>query len=139
MPLLVRWPVHQVRVYQWLWVIEPVIYCVVFLLVQLHVYSLQWLYLQNVISVVQWWLFVIEWWKTHPLKMTTVSLLSTHHYPHRPPLSVINWFNHSWNFINKCYRSRNMIQHLHILNLLPRHWHILQQLKNSMRSILQCS
>ena len=51
--------------------------------IHLHLNGLEGIHVHDVICVVKRWLFVIEWRETHPLEMTSVSLFSPHHDPHR--------------------------------------------------------
>lgn len=69
--------------------------------------------------------------------MSPISLFPPHHDPHCPPLRVIHRLDHSWNLVHECNGARNMIQHLNIFDLLPRHRHILQQLVHCMRCVLK--
>ena len=56
-----------------------------------------------------------------------------------PPLRYIHRFNDPWCLIHKSDGSSDMLQHFYISNLLPRHWHVLQEFHNCMRHILQCT
>ena len=67
-------------------VVEPLIHMSVFLLIELHLHGLQWLYVQHIVSVVKGRLLIVKWRESHPLKVTSVTLLTTHHDPHGPAL-----------------------------------------------------
>ena len=71
--------------------------------------------------------------------MSSVSFLPSHHDPHCSPLSCIDWFNDSRNFINKTHSSCYVIKHLNISDLLPRHWSIFEQFVYGVRSIFESS
>jgi hypothetical protein len=56
---------------------------------------------------------------------------------HLPPLSQINGFHDPWDFVDKSDGSSDVIEDFAVSNLLPGHWHILEELENSMRHVLE--
>lgn len=69
-------------VFKGLMLIEPLDTRGVLLGVKLHLDGLQWFHIKDVVSVVQWRLLIIKWWKAHPLEVPTIALLAAHHDPH---------------------------------------------------------
>ena len=55
-----------------------------------------------------------------------------------PPLCYIHRFNDPWYLIHKSDGSSDMLQHFYISNLLPRHWHVVQEFHNCKRHLFQC-
>ena len=72
-----------------------------------------------------------------PFEMSTISLLPPHHDPHGAPLRNVDGFNHQWNLINKRDGASIVVQHVDVANLLPWHWHILEQFVDGMRNIFE--
>lgn len=64
-------------------IVEPLVDMSVFLLVELHLDWFQWLHIQHVVGVVEGRLLIIKWREPHPLEVTSITLLTTHHDPHR--------------------------------------------------------
>jgi len=73
---------NSLGVDEWLVVIEPFSNGLVLVRIKVHLDRLQWLDIQNVVGVVQRWFLIVERWKTHPLEVPPIALLTSHHYPH---------------------------------------------------------
>ena len=71
-------------------VVEPLTDRFVLVWIKVHLDRLQRLHIEDVVGVVQRGFLVVERWKTHSLEVTSVTLLTTHHYPHRPALTITN-------------------------------------------------
>ncbi len=68
---------------QWLMFIEPILDRFILLHIQVHLDGLQGFDVQDVVCVVQRRFLVVEGWETHALEMAAITLLPSHHYPHR--------------------------------------------------------
>lgn len=55
-----------------------------------------------------------------------------------PPLSEVDWFNDPGYFVDKGDSSSDVVEHRHISDLLPWHWHVLKQLQHGMGHVLEC-
>ena len=111
----------------------------VLLLVEVH---RDWLHrwdVKHVVSVVKRGLLVVERREAHALEVQAVSLLTTHHDPHGAPLSHVHGLNHQRNLVDKRDGASDVVQHLDVANLLPRHWHVLQQLEHGVWHVLESS
>mmetsp|Transcript_8730 Transcript_8730/g.18588 ORF Transcript_8730/g.18588 Transcript_8730/m.18588 type:complete len:335 (-) Transcript_8730:298-1302(-) len=139
LPLSVAGAIHELGVLQWLVVIEPLVDCCVLLLIQLQLNSLKRINVQDVVSIVQWGLLVIEGRKAHALEVATVALLAPHHNPHRTPLSCVHWLDHPRDLVHESDSTSDVVNHLDVADLLPWHRHVLQQLVHRMRHKLECA
>lgn len=74
--------------------------------------------------------------KTH-LEVTTVALLATHHDPHGAPLGDEHGFDHSRHFVDESDRPGDVVEDLHIADLLPGHWHVLEQFDHRVGHVLE--
>lgn len=120
-------------------VIKPIIDSIIFLRVQFHIDRLKRLHLKNIITIVQRYLFIIKRRKSHSFEMSSISFLSSHHYPHCTPLCCVYWLDDFRNFVDKTDRSGNMVQYFDISNLLPRHWDVFEELIKCVRGVFQCT
>mmetsp|Transcript_28888 Transcript_28888/g.46177 ORF Transcript_28888/g.46177 Transcript_28888/m.46177 type:complete len:216 (-) Transcript_28888:40-687(-) len=119
-------------------VIKPFVDGCIFILIQVHLDGFQhWLHVKDVLSVIKRRFLVVEWWEPHSLEVMAISFFPPHHNPHSRPLRNKHGFDDPGDLVYKCYRPRDVIQDLHVSNLLPRHGHVLQQLQHSMRHILE--
>ena len=119
--------------------VEPLSHWRIVILVQLELNRVQRVNVQDIVTKVDWRFLVVERGKPHSLEMTTIAFLPTHHQPRRTPLGYKHGLNHSRGFRHKCNSTSHVVHHLHVLNLLPWHWHVLQQLVRSVGNILQRS
>ena len=71
--------------------------------------------------------------------MPTITLFSAHHDPHCPPLRDVDRFDNERYLIHEGNGTSDMVQHLHVSDLLPRCRCILQQLVDGVGDVLQCS
>ena len=107
-------------------IIEPIKYRVVFLLIEFHLDCLKWFNVKDIVTIVKRRLLIVKRWESHTLEVTSVSLLTSHHDPHRAPLSSVDWLDNLWDLIDECDCSRDMVKGFHVSNLLPRHGHVLE-------------
>lgn len=54
-----------------------------------------------------------------------------------PPLCDVDWLYDPRNFIHKGYGSSDVVEHRHISDLFPWHWHVFQQLQHCMGHVLE--
>jgi hypothetical protein len=118
-------------------IVKPLVNLLILLLVQFHLNRLQRLDVQDIIGIVEWRLFVVEWRKAHSLEMTPVSLLASHHHPHRAPLRQIDGLDHPRYLVDERNGARDVIEHAHVTNLLPRHGHVLDELHDRMWHVFE--
>mmetsp|Transcript_67280 Transcript_67280/g.140138 ORF Transcript_67280/g.140138 Transcript_67280/m.140138 type:complete len:884 (+) Transcript_67280:4960-7611(+) len=138
-PACVRGAVDQLRPLQRsVPVIEPVQHRRVLVLVQLHLHGFQRLDIQQIIAIIERRLLIIEGRETHASEMATITLLPTHHNPHRAPLCNENGLDDFRDFVHKRDCSSQMVKNVDVSNLLPWHRHVLQQLQDRVRHIFQC-
>ena len=71
--------------------------------------------------------------------MPSITLFTTHAHPHCRPLRVKHWLDNPWYLVHQRQAAVDVIQHLDFSGTLPRHGHVLQELKHSMRHKLQRS
>lgn len=107
-------------------VIEPIKDWVVFFLIQIHLNSIKRFHIQDVVSIVQGWLFIIKGREPHSLEVSSVSLFPSHHDPHASPLCSVHRLNDLGHLIHKGDGPCDVIESLHSPHLLPRHGHVLQ-------------
>jgi hypothetical protein len=124
-------------VLQWLVVIEPIKDWVIFLFIELHLNSLKRLYIEYVVAIVKGRLFIVKRRESHSLEMTAVALFSAHHDPHGAPLCGIYRLNDLGYLIDECNGTCYVIESLHISDLLPRHRHVLEELVDGVRDVLE--
>ena len=96
--------------------------------VRIHLDGFDKFHIENVVGVV-------ERRETLPLREAAISLLPTHHDPQGTPLGHVYRLDHPRDFVDKADGTSYMVQDLAIANLLPRH--VLQQLQNSLRHVLE--
>lgn len=125
-PFSIRRPIHLFRMLQRLMIVKPVKYCIIFTLVQFHVDWLKRLHFKDIISVIKRGFLIIKWWETHSFEMTTISFLSSHHDPHRSPLSSVDGLDNFGDLINEGDGSSDMIEDSDCSYLFPGHWYIFQ-------------
>ena len=65
--------------------------------------------IEDVVSIVEWRLFVIKWWESHSLEVAAIALLTSHHNPHSAPLSYIYRLGHPRDLINETDGPSDMI------------------------------
>ena len=70
-------------------IVEPLGNSRIFLVVELELNSLERLDIEDVVSVIERRLLVVEGRETQTFEVTTISLLSSHGDPHGSPLSVV--------------------------------------------------
>ena len=92
---------------------------------------------QHVISIIERRLLVIKRGKAHALEVPPVALLPPHHDPHAAPLRQVDRLDDPWNLIDEGDGSGDVVKYRDIPDLLPRHWHVLQQLEHGMRHVLE--
>lgn len=136
-PLAVRRAIDFLGVLQWLVVIKPIIHCIIFLLIELHVDRLKRLHLHDIVPIIKWCLLIIKGRKAHSLEVPAVSFFPPHHDPHGSPLCSVNRLNHLRNLINKGNGSCDVIQYLYCPDLFPGHWYVLKQLVDAVRSVFK--
>jgi len=139
LPPAVGDPIDKIGFGKGLGIVEPFNDSSVFFLIKLHLDGLERLYVKNVLSVVERGLFVIEGGEAHTFEVATVPLLSTHHDPHRTPLCNIDRLNHSGNEVDEGDGSGDVVDNRHKVDLLPGHWHILEEFQDSMRNVFEGS
>lgn len=81
---MIKFTMNSLCANEWFVFIEPVKDGRILLWIKFDLNSLKWFNVQYIVGVIEWRFFVIERWETHSLKMTTISLLTTHHHPHCP-------------------------------------------------------
>lgn len=54
-----------------------------------------------------------------------------------PPLSHVHRFDDPWNLIDESDGAGDVVENVHVSNLLPRHRHVFQELQDGMRHVLQ--
>ena len=139
LPLAVRVSVDELCVLQRHVIVEPLVHRAVLVLIQLELDRLQRIHVQEVIGVVQGRLLVVEWGKPHALEVPTIALLSAHHDPHRRPLRHVHGLDHLRSLVDEGDRAGDVVDHLAVANLLPRHRHVLQELEHRVRNKLESS
>ena len=139
LPLLVRSTIHTFRILQRLVIVEPIKHGIVFLRVQFHLNWLQRLNIQNIVSIVQRRLFIIERGKPHSLEMTSVLFFPPHHDPHGAPLGNVNWLNDQGDLVNEGDSSCCMIEDLDIPDLFPGHRHVFKNLVQGVGNVFKSS
>lgn len=115
---------HQLSlcgIFQRLMLIKPFCNRRVLLRIQLHLDRLQRLNIQDVVRIIQRRLFIVKWRKTHALEVTSVSLLTTHHDPHRAgekkkTFSVIITAKQIFFFYKYAAQSFNLCSESHAIN-----------------------
>mmetsp|Transcript_20333 Transcript_20333/g.60756 ORF Transcript_20333/g.60756 Transcript_20333/m.60756 type:complete len:228 (-) Transcript_20333:172-855(-) len=136
-PPLERRARHGRLVSQALVLVEPVIDRAVLNLVEVHANGLHRRDAEDVVGVVERRFFVVERRKPHPLEVHPVPLLPPHHDPHGAPLRGVDGLNHKRDFVHKGDGPSDVVQHFDVADLLPRHWHVLEQLEHGMRHVLE--
>ena len=137
LPEAVRRPIHHFGILEGHMVIEPVENMIVLTFVQLHLDRVKRLDVENIVSVVQRRLFIIERRKPHTLEVFSVSLLPPHHDPHSTPLSPVDRLDYFGRLVYEGNGTCNVIKRLNIAHLLPGHRHVLQKLEDCMRDVLE--
>ena len=137
LPLAVARAVDELGVLQRLVLVEPLRDRAVLLLVQLELDRLQRVDIEQVVRVVQRRLFIVKGREAHPLEVPPVALLAAHHDPHRAPLRHVHRLDHARCLVHKRDRAGDVVNHLAVPRLLPRHRHVLQQFKHRVRHKLQ--
>lgn len=122
---------------KWLVVIEPIKDWVIFLFIEFHLNGLKGLNIKYVVAIVKGWLLIVKRWESHSLEMTAVALFSSHHDPHGSPLRGIDWLNDFGYLIDERYGTGYVIESLHISHLLPGHRHVLKELVDGVRDVLE--
>jgi hypothetical protein len=129
--------INQFCVLQWLVVIEPIKDWVIFLFIELHLNGLKGLNIEYVVAIVKGRLLIVKRRESHSLEMTAVALFSAHHDPHGAPLRGIDRFNDLWYLIDESNGTSYVIESLHISDLLPGHRHVLEELVDGVRDVLE--
>lgn len=110
---------------------------IVLTFVQLHLDGVKRLDVENIVSIVQWRLFIIERRKPHSLEVASISLLPPHHNPHGTPLSPVDWLDYFGGLVHEGNGTSYVIKCLNIAHLLPGHRHVLQKLEDCMWDVLE--
>mmetsp|Transcript_8070 Transcript_8070/g.26460 ORF Transcript_8070/g.26460 Transcript_8070/m.26460 type:complete len:204 (-) Transcript_8070:1442-2053(-) len=69
--------------------------------------------------------------------MPAVALLAAHHDPHGAPLRRIHRLDDDGDLVDEGNGAGDVVQHLHVAHLLPRHGAVLQKLVHRVRHVLQ--
>lgn len=118
-------------------IVEPLVDRTILLWVQVHTNGLDSLNIGNVIPVIQRGFFIIKGRKAHSLKMTAITLFPTHSDPHGAPLSQEDGLNDPGDLIDKGDGTGKVVKDLDLPSLLPGHGHILEELEDGMRNVLE--
>ncbi|RUS16870.1 hypothetical protein BC937DRAFT_90705 [Endogone sp. FLAS-F59071] len=118
-------------------IVKPLVDSLVLPLIQLHLDGLERLDVHNVITVIERWLFVVKGRKPHAFEVPAVALLASHHNPHGTPLRDVDGLDNPWDLIDKGNGARNVIEDGDFPDLLPWHWHVLQELEDSVWHVFE--
>ena len=137
LPLAVARPIHKLGPLQRVMVVEPLVHRRVFLLVEFELDRLQGVHVEEVIRVIQRRLLVVEGRERDSLEVPPIALLSTHHDPHRAPLSDIHGLDHLRSLVDEGDGAGDVVDDLAVTRLLPGHGHVLQELEDGVRDKLE--
>ena len=85
-----------------------------------HLNGLEGLNVEDVVGVVERRLLVVERREPHPLEVATIALLSTHHDPHRAPLSQVDGLDDPGDLVDEGDGAGDVVQHGDVANLSER-------------------
>ena len=122
---------------EWLRIVEPVVNSGVFFLVKLKLDGFERLDIQDVVTIVERRLLIVEGRETHALEVPTVSLLSPHSEPHSTPLRMVYGLNDTGNLVDERDSTRDVVEHWHLADLLPWVRDVLQKFHDRMRDVLE--
>ena len=83
-----------------------------------HLNCLKRFNVQDVVGVIERWFFVIKWRKSHALEVTTITLFSSHHDPHGPPLGQVNRFDDPRDLVHKRDCASDVVQNGNVADLV---------------------
>mmetsp|Transcript_8139 Transcript_8139/g.19406 ORF Transcript_8139/g.19406 Transcript_8139/m.19406 type:complete len:590 (-) Transcript_8139:14-1783(-) len=137
MPLPVARAVHMLRVQKWHRFIKPLQNWLILDRIQPHLDGFQGLHIQDVVSIVQRRLLVVEGREAHSLEVASVSLLSAHHDPHGTPLSKVHGLDDLLHLRTEGDGTTAVVHGAAIADLLPRNRDVFEKLVHRMRQVLQ--
>lgn len=73
----------------------------------------------------------------HSLEVSSITFLSSHHQVHGGPLRHVDRLDHPGYLVHERDRAGDVVEDLHVSNLLPRHRHVLEQLEHGVRHVLE--
>mmetsp|Transcript_33281 Transcript_33281/g.109100 ORF Transcript_33281/g.109100 Transcript_33281/m.109100 type:complete len:1053 (+) Transcript_33281:4096-7254(+) len=136
-PPAVAGTVDLLRVEQRARIVEPVDDGLILVVVQFHLDGLEGLDIQHVVTVIQRRLLIIERREAHALEVATVTLLSSHHDPHGAPLRQIDGLDDLLALCTERDGTTAVVDRPAIPDLLPWHGHVLEELVDGVRQVLQ--
>jgi hypothetical protein len=137
LPATVRRPVHHLGEAQREVLVEPARDRAVLVGVELDRDRLERLDVEDVVAVVERRLLVVEGREAHALKVPPVPLLAPHHDPHRAPLRDVDRLDHLRHLVHKRDRAGHVVEDVDHADLLPRHRHVLEELEDRVRDVLE--
>mmetsp|Transcript_70723 Transcript_70723/g.165866 ORF Transcript_70723/g.165866 Transcript_70723/m.165866 type:complete len:292 (+) Transcript_70723:6412-7287(+) len=137
MPLSVTCAIHMLGVQQRHRVIEPLQNRLILDRIKPHLNGFQGLNVQNVVSIVQGGLLVIERRESHALEVASVSLLTAHHNPHGTPLGQVHGLDNLLHLRAEGNGPAAVIDSAAVADLLPRHRGVFQELVHGVRKIFE--
>mmetsp|Transcript_39335 Transcript_39335/g.83814 ORF Transcript_39335/g.83814 Transcript_39335/m.83814 type:complete len:530 (-) Transcript_39335:36-1625(-) len=120
-------------------IVEPLDDGLIFIRVQLHLDGLERLDIQDVITIIERRLLIIERREAHSLEVSSVSLLSSHHDPHGTPLGEEDWLDDLLALSAEGDGSTAVVDRAAVPDLLPWDGDVLQQFVHRVWQVLQSS
>lgn len=116
-------------------VIKPLCNRSIFILEFLDLDGIQRLNVQDVLTVVDGRLFIIEGRKRDTFETLTITNFTSHNDPHGGPLGDVDGLDDHGDLVYKGDGTGIVVKDLHIANLLPGHRHVLQQLEHGVGDV----